>query len=136
MVCSLQVKRKEGIRMNWARAIAGIIILWSSTVWGATLTWTAGSEPDLAGYRVYQCSQQPCSRASGKATVIATLGTVAQFNIGIPAVTQYYFITAYDRSNNESSESSLVTFVPAGSPPVVDVSPPPTPGGLHITAMK
>jgi len=122
--------------MNWVRATAGVLILWSNPAWSATLNWSPNSDQDLAGYRVYQCSQQPCSRASGKATVIATLGTVAQFNIGIPAVTQYYFITAYDRSNNESSESSLVTFVPAGSPPVVDVSPPPTPGGLHITAMK
>ena len=25
--------------MNWVRAIAGVLVLWSSTAWGATLTW-------------------------------------------------------------------------------------------------
>lgn len=105
--------------MNWIRAIAGILVLWSSTAWGATLTWNANTEPDLAGYRVYQCSQQPCTRASGTASSLATLGTVTSFNIGTPAVTQYYFITAYDSANNESSESSFATFTPAGSPPPV-----------------
>jgi hypothetical protein len=117
--------------MNWIRAIAGVIVFWSSTAWGATLTWTANSEPDLAGYRVYQCSQQPCTRASGKASPLATLGTVTSFNIGTPAVTHYYFITAFDLANNESGASNLATLIPAGSPP-----PPPTPGGLHIDSVS
>jgi len=102
--------------MNWVRAIAGIIMLWSSTVWGATLTWTGGSEPDLAGYRVYQCSLQPCALSSGNASLLATLGTVASFNIGTPATTQYYFMTAYDLANNASVESNLATYTPAGAP--------------------
>lgn len=107
------------VSMNWVRAIAGVLVLWSSTAWGATLTWNANSEPDLAGYRVYQCSQLPCSRASGNASSLATVGTATSFNIGTPAVTQYYFITAYDFANNESAESGLATFTPAGSPPPV-----------------
>ena len=109
--------------MNWVRAIAGIIImLWSSTVWGATVTWTAGSEPDLAGYRLYQCSLQPCTLSSGNASLFVTLGTVASYNIGTPTTTQYYFVTAYDFANNASAESNLGTFTPAGVPPP---SPPP-----------
>jgi len=117
--------------MNWVSALAGVLVLWSSTAWGATLTWNANGEPDLAGYRVYQCSQQPCTRASGKASSLATLGTGTSFNIGTPAVTQYYFITAYDFANNESGSSSLVTFTPAGSPP----PPPPTTGPVSLTVV-
>ena len=117
--------------MNLVRAIAGVVVLWSSTAWGATLTWNANGEPDLAGYRVYQCSQQPCTRTSGKASSLATLGTGTSFNIGTPAVTQYYFITAYDFANNESGISSLVTFTPPGSPP----PPPPTTGPVSLTVV-
>jgi hypothetical protein len=103
--------------MNWARAITCLLVLLSSTAWGATLTWNANSESDLAGYRVYQCGQQPCTRTSGTASPLATLGKVTSFNIGTPAVIQYYFITAYDFTNRESDSSNLVTYTPAGSPP-------------------
>jgi hypothetical protein len=105
--------------MNRVGAIACIFVLWSSTAWGATLTWTANSESDLAGYRVYQCSQQPCTQSSGKASLLVTLGTTTSFNIGTPTVTQYYFVTAYDSANNESGASGLATFTPAGAPPPV-----------------
>lgn len=105
--------------MNWVRALAGVLVLSSAPAWGATLTWTANNEPDLAGYRIYQCSQQPCTRSSGTSSLLASLGTVTTFNIGTPAVTQYYFITAYDTANNESTESGIATYTPAGSPPPV-----------------
>ena len=108
--------------MNWVRAIACIIVLWSGTVWGATLTWTGNNEPDLAGYRIYQCSQLPCALSSGNASLLATLGTVVSFNIGTPTATRYYFLTAYDFANNSSAESATTTFTPAGTPP-----PPPPP---------
>ena len=103
--------------MNRVRALVAVLVLWSSPVWGATLTWQANSEPDLAGYRVYRCSQQPCTQSSGNASILVTLGTGTSFNIGTPAVTQYYFITAYDFANNESAASNLATVIPAGSPP-------------------
>jgi len=118
--------------MNWVGAIASILMLWSSTAWSATLTWTANREPDLAGYRVYQCSQQPCTRTSGTASSLATLGKVTSFNIGTPAVIQYYFLTAYDLANHESGSSNLATFIPAGSPPPPPLKTPPAPGGLRI----
>ena len=110
--------------MNWVRAIVGVLVLWSSTAWGAMLTWDANGEPDLAGYHVYHCSQQPCNRASGKASPLVTLGKVTSFHIGTPAVTQYYIITAYDFANQESGSSNVATFTPDGSPP-----PPPPPLG-------
>jgi hypothetical protein len=104
--------------MNWAKAIVGVVlVLWSSTAWGATLTWNANSEPELAGYHVYQCSQLPCTRASANESLLATLGKTTSFNIGTPAVTHYYFITAYDYSNKESDSSNVATFTPNAPPP-------------------
>ena len=114
--------------MNWMRAIVGVLVLWSSTAWGATLTWTLNSESDLAGYHVYHCSQLPCAKSSGTATLLATLGKVTSFNIGTPAVTQYYAITAYDLVNNESGLSSVVTYLPAGTSP-----PPPPPPAATVS---
>ena len=101
--------------MNWLRALVGVLMLWSSTAGGATLTWNANSEPGLAGYRVYRCSQQPCTQSSGYASLLATLGTGTSFTIGTPVVTEYYFITAYDFANHESGSSNLVTLNPVAS---------------------
>ena len=108
---------KETLRIRWATAVAVILMLWSNPSWGITLTWNPNTETDLAGYYIYQCSQQPCSRTSGTATRLATLGKVTSFNAGTPAVIQYYLITAYDFANNESNESTVATYIPAGTPP-------------------
>jgi hypothetical protein len=98
-------------------------MLWSGTTWGATLTWDPNGEPDLAGYRVYKCSQQPCGRAFGTATPLATLGKVTSFDIGTPVVVQYYVVTAYDFANNESTESGVVTYTPSAPTPTPTPSP-------------
>jgi phage terminase large subunit-like protein len=99
--------------------IATVLMLLSSTAWGATLQWNASSGPDLAGYRVYKCSQLPCSQSAGTATLLITLGTATSFNIGTPAIVQYYVVTAYNSANIESAPSNVVTYMPAGtsSPP-------------------
>ena len=120
--------------MNWLGAITVACVLWSTATWGATLTWNANTEPDLEGYRVYQCSGIPCSRTSGTASLLGTLGKVTSFDIGTPVITEYYFITAYDSANNESSGSNLATYIPAGAPPPPVI--PPTPSGLHITSVQ
>jgi hypothetical protein len=112
------------LRVNWTKTLAVIVVLWSSTTWGATLTWDPNGEPDLAGYRVYQCSQQPCGRAFGTATPLATLGKVTSFDIGTPVVVQYFVVTAYDFANNESTESGVVTYTPTAPTP----TPTPTSG--------
>ena len=120
---------KETLRIRWATAVAVILMLWSNPSWGITLTWNPNTETDLAGYYIYQCSQQPCSRTSGTATRLATLGKVTSFNVGTPAVIQYYLITAYDFANNESTDSSVATYIPAGTPP------PPASATVNLTVV-
>lgn len=129
--------------MNCIRTAAVLSVLWSTTtVWGATLRWDANTEIDLAGYRVYKCSQQPCGRAYGTTSLLTTLGNVTSFNIGTPSVTQYYVITAYDAANNESTESNVVAYTPASSPPSPApppppaLAPPPAPTGLRLNAVN
>ena len=113
--------------MSWVTAIATVLVLWASTAWGATLKWNASSGPDLAGYRVYQCSQLPCSQSADTATLLMTLGTTTTFNIGTPSVVQYYVVTAYNSANVESGPSNVATYTPAGtSPPPAGTSTPPT----------
>ncbi|HWF62462.1 MAG TPA: hypothetical protein VN666_19435 [Nitrospira sp.] len=91
------------------------------------MAWNASSGPDLAGYRVYQCSQLPCAQSASTATLLVTLGTSTSFNIGTPAVVQYYVVTAYNSANIESSPSNVATFTPAGtSSPTPASTPPPT----------
>jgi len=117
------------VSRNGVMAIAGAFALCSSASWAATLTWNANTEPDLAGYRVYVCAQQPCTRSSG--TLLATLGKVLSVDVGTPTVVQYYVVTAYDSSNNESIESNVTTYTPpTGTPPT-----PPPPATVSLTVL-
>ena len=105
--------------MNWVRAIAGVLVLWSSTAWGCHVD--LDRQQRTGPGRISRLSMQSATlqQASGNASSLATVGTATSFNIGTPAVTQYYFITAYDFANNESAESGVATYIPAGSPPSV-----------------
>ncbi|MCS6897608.1 MAG: BACON domain-containing protein [Nitrospira sp.] len=108
--------------------------LWGVSSFAATLTWNANTEPDLAGYRVYQCNQLPCSRSAGTASLLATLGTVTSFNIGTPTTVRHYVVTAYDLHNNESNESNVATYTPPSSSPSPTVSVSPT--SLSFTTVQ
>jgi hypothetical protein len=140
-----QISRiQTGISANYLSCLRGQVctfaiglILWSATAWGATLAWNANGEPDLAGYRVYRCTQLPCGRTFGSTTLLTTLGRVTNFDIGTPAVTQYYVLTAYDFVNNESSESAVATYTPAGAPPPPPPpTPPPAPTNLQLSIIR
>jgi hypothetical protein len=124
--------------MNWMKVLTVGLVLADSAAWGATLIWNPNTDVDLAGYRVYQCSQLPCERASGTAAPVATLGRVTSFNIGTPSAVRYYVVTAYDSANNESGESNVTTYTPAAAPPpsTLPPAPPPTPTGLQLTTVR
>ncbi len=119
-----------------------VMVSWPAIGPTATLLWNANSEPDLAGYNIYRCSQLPCSKRSPGSALLATVGrTATSFNIGTPAVVQYYFVTAYDTAGNESGESNVATYTPPTASPPPPLSPeqppavpapPPAPGGLRI----
>ena len=106
------------------QTIAMVLVLWSSAAWGATLTWTASTGVGVVGYRVYQCGQLPCTPSTASASLLATVGTTTSFNIGTPAVIQYYVVSAYTSANLESSPSNTATYTPASTTPPPSTSAP------------
>lgn len=122
-------------RSKRAITMTMVLTLCGGTAWATALNWTANTESDLAGYRVYKCNLLPCSRSAGTSTKLATLGPVTSLDIGSPAVVQYYFITAYDHSNNESGESGVATYTPVNDPllpPPLPAAAPPVPSGVRF----
>lgn len=75
----------------------------------AQLDWTANTELDLAGYKVYE------STTSGSYTAppVATLGKVNTYNRLMPIVTIdtkfFYTVSAYDTAGLESGKSNEVS---------------------------
>jgi fibronectin type 3 domain-containing protein len=72
-----------------------------------TLEWTANTESDLAGYRVYRATS---SGAYGAA--IATVPANATSHVVSelqPGVTYFFVITAYDTAGNESTRSAEIS---------------------------
>ncbi len=122
--------------------LAVATVFWHAVSSGATLLWNPNTEPDLAGYNIYRCSQLPCTKRSPGAALLTTVGrTTTSFNIGTPVVVQHYVVTAFDTAGNESSESNIATYTPptASPPPPPPTSepraasaPPTPPGGLRI----
>jgi hypothetical protein len=70
-----------------------------------TLSWEAGSEPDLAGYKIHY------GTASNSYTVHIDVNNVTSYTVtGLTAGQTYYFAaTAYDSSGNESEYSNSVS---------------------------
>ncbi|MEO5956720.1 MAG: fibronectin type III domain-containing protein, partial [Nitrospiraceae bacterium] len=74
----------------------------------ATLSWNANTEPDLAGYKVYQKTSLTGAYTSPIITI--PKGTTTYTVTGLTAPTTYYFvIKAYDTAGNESPFSPEVS---------------------------
>jgi hypothetical protein len=70
----------------------------------ATITWTANSEKDLAGYKLY------VGTSSGIYNRTMDVGKVTSYSIALPKGSTYFFaLTAYDSSGNESGRSAEVS---------------------------
>lgn len=125
------------VRLTFMFFTVFLAIVWTSLGLAATLTWNANTETDLAGHRVYRCTQQPCGRGSGTASLLATLGKGTSFDIGTPTAVQFYVVTAYDFANNESSDSAVAIYTPATpTPPPPPSTPPPAPTSLHLSFVQ
>ena len=86
-----------------------------------TLSWEAGSEPDLAGYKIHY------GTASNSYTVHIDVNNVTTYTLtGLTAGQTYYFAaTAYDSSGNESEYSNSVSqaFSAVNAAPTTPSSP-------------
>lgn len=90
-----------------------------------TLLWDANTEPDLAGYRLYQGSA-PGGPYSLKNALTKVTTTTFVLTATVP--TNYYWVlTAVDSSGNESGYSNEVSFL--FDP---DVTPPAAPRTLRL----
>ena len=92
----------------------------------AILTWTANTEADLAGYKLYRANQN-CT-AQGPLALLAQVGKVATYSdLNLPPLdgTMCWEITAFDTSGNESLRSNRVS-------KVLNTLPPVAPAGLNV----
>jgi len=73
-----------------------------------SLGWSANSEPDLAGYRVYSSTTgvEPFA-------LQAAVTTTRYLNTGLTnGITYFYYVRAYDIGNNESPRSNITNAIP------------------------
>ena len=79
------------------------------------LEWTANTEPDLAGYRVYRSTGSPVVKGT---PINGTLMAPSFMDTTVTEGTTYYYaVTAVDTSNNESDLSNETSAVPLPPPP-------------------
>ena len=102
--------------------LLGLTIGWevaSGATFALSASWVPNAEPDMKEYRLYRTD-------SGKTLigVVPHPGSSINFSITVPKGYQKdltFILTAVDRSDNESAESSVSTF---------DITPPSAPRGV------
>lgn len=95
--------------------LAVLFFVFAGTAWAdsdVTLQWTANTENDLAGYRVYRGTQAagPYTQVGNDVVCGPNNQTCCAFvDQGIPDGTYFWVATAFDTSGNESRYSNEVT---------------------------
>jgi predicted outer membrane repeat protein len=80
-----------------------------------TLNWTANTEPDLAGYKVYYGQNEGgpydgIGAAEGDSPIdVGDVTTTAISGLPVDSATYYFVVTAYDNEDNESYFSNEVS---------------------------
>ncbi|WP_337062108.1 pectinesterase family protein [Kineococcus sp. G2] len=101
-------------------AVAGVTAAPSDS--SVTLTWTAGSETDLAGYAVYRSTGETVELTAANRIATGVTEPTYTDRTAANGPTYRYVVTAVDRSSNESPASTPVTATPIGVPlPAHDV---------------
>ena len=121
--CSFLHKTRIGFGL-WCALFLIPTSVQSATTNSATLQWAANSEPDLAGYKVYQGTTAGSYGLPIDVKNVTTY-TVSNLQTGL---TYSFAITAYDLNGNESYPSDEV------SKYIADSSPTLTPTALPLTS--
>ena len=80
----------------------------STSTGSATLTWTANSEPDVAGYKIYVGTASGIYSFPGSAFVTGKVTSYTVYNL--PKGQTYFFaMSAYDNAGNESPLSAEIS---------------------------
>lgn len=105
-------------------ALTVVMAATSAMAANVTLTWTPNTEPDLAGYRIYQSdvAGQYDKAANRVADISSGPNEQKTADVVIPIEdgrTVYFVATAYDNAGNESGYSNEVSYkVPDHTAPV------------------
>ncbi len=105
------MKVLQSLALVFKTLLVGTIIFSCSSVFALTLSWTANTETDLAGYRVYRSATpdgQTIKDGSHKYEI--PVGTESVNIDDTPEGKFYWIATAFDLSNNESGKSNEVSW--------------------------
>jgi len=136
--CKWQIEKpwRRGTAAGWLLillfAICILTFAMVSPALAATLTfqWDPNTEPDLAGYRLYQ-SSAPGQYQFGAPWAVAEIpaGTQTVTVPNVPELLFYWVLTAFDTNGNESGPSNEVATAPF-------MGAPNAPQGLRLTRVE